>query len=97
MQNENIKGREKTIQLMKIICLNIIGELINKEEVGVVFLQETKLEIVNKERCYNIRNNDTEWEHFVVVNGVHEILIKWHKNTFICDMLGIKPGSIGLG
>ena len=97
MQNENIKGREKTIQLMKIICLNIIGELINKEEVGVVCLQETKLEIVNKERCYNIRNNDTEWEHFVVVNGVHEILIKWHKNTFICDMLGIKPGSIGLG
>jgi len=113
MQNENIKGREKTIQLMKIICLNIIGELINKEEVGVVFLQETKLinkeevgvvflqetklEIDNKERCYNIRNNDTEWEHFVVVNGVHEILIKWHKNTFICDMLGIKPGSIGLG
>jgi len=74
---------------MKIICLNIIGELINKEEVGVVCLQETKLEIVNKERCYNIRNNDIEWEHFVVVNGLQEILTMWHKDTFICETLVI--------
>ena len=62
MRAENIKGGEDRIPLMNIICLNIVEELINKEEVGAVCLQEIKLEIVNKERCYNMGTFSCKWD-----------------------------------
>jgi len=60
-----------------------------------VCLQETKLEIVNEERCYTLwGNNYIEWKHVPAENGARGILTIWHKDTFACERVDINNGFL---
>jgi len=68
--------------MMKLISMNIrglggrikrkyINDLIKKQQVGFICLQETKCEHISKERCYQIwGSNEIDWIEIGVLNQV---------------------------
>jgi len=82
---------------MWIISINIRGleghlkwkylkGIISKEGVDMMYIQETKLERLQNEICYNLwKDNNIEWFHKEAMNGSRGILTMWHKDSFTCD------------
>jgi len=79
---------------MKLISMNIkglggrikrkyISDLIRKEQVGFICLQETKCEHISKEKCYQIwGSNEIDWIENGVVNNGGGLVTIWKKNCF---------------
>jgi len=82
--------------VMKLVSINIRGlrgdvkwkylkELIGKENPRVIFIQETKLVVLNDYKCYNAWvTNDISWIHRGVNNEGGGILTMWDNKIFSC-------------
>ena len=64
-----------------------LRDLIRKEEVGMVCLQETKCSEISKELCYYLwGSNEIEWLENGAVNNAGGIITMWRRSSF--DMTG---------
>jgi len=75
----NVRG------LMGLVKWRYLHELVKDEGVGMICLQETKMEQINKERCSVV------WVIMTLnglikayENGLKRILIIWSKDQFSC-------------
>ena len=63
--------------------MKYISDLIRKEQVEFICLQETKCEQLSKERCYQIwGSNGIDWIEIGAVNNGGRIVTMWKKNCF---------------
>jgi len=63
-----------------------LRDLIRKEEVGMVCLQETKFSVISKEHCYYLwGSNEIEWMENGAVNNAGGIITRWRRSSF--DMI----------
>jgi len=88
---------------MKLISMNIRGlggrikrkyvsDLIKKQQVGFICLQETKCEHISKERCYQIwGSNEIDWIEIGAVNNGGGIITMWKKGCF--ELIRYKSGN----
>ena len=79
---------------MKLISMNTkslggrikrkyISDLIRKEQVRFMCLQETKCKQISKERCYQMwRLNEIDWIEIGAVNNGGGIITMWKKDCF---------------
>jgi len=91
---------------MNIVSLNIRGiggpakwrygkEIISKNEVGMVCIQETKVGTINREKCFAIWGDDEyKWIDSPAENSGGGILTIWGKNKFKCEKSISKRGFI---
>jgi len=60
-----------------------ISDLIRKEQVGFICLQETKCEQISKEGCYQIwGSNEIDWIENGEFNNSGRLVTMWKKNCF---------------
>lgn len=87
----NIRGLERKV---KAKC---VKQLIAKENVQMMFRQETKKEVVSKELCCALwGNNDVQWEMTLFVNAIGGLLCLWCKEAFKLNNTFRGNGFLGL-
>jgi len=89
--------------MMKLISMNIrglggkikrkyISELIKKQQVGFICLQETKCEQISKEKSYQMwGSNEIDWIEVGAVNNGGGIITMWKKDCF--ELKGFRSGN----
>jgi len=74
-----------------------VKQLIAKENVQMMFRQETKKEVVNKELCCALwGNNDVQWEMTLSINAIGGLLCLWCKEAFKLNNTFRGNGFLGL-
>jgi exonuclease III len=87
----NIRG------LRGVVKRNAIKELIRKEKVDFLAIQETKMELISEAWCHNIwGSDDCQWVHFPAVGNNGGFLSIWSKSaaSFIFSFSG--DGFVGV-
>jgi len=63
-----------------------LKNIIFKEWVEVVCLQETQITEFSNARCFALwGNNEMGWIHNEGISGAGSMLVMWHKQAFICE------------
>jgi len=93
---------------MKIISINIRGlgggyklkylkGLLRKEEVDMICIQETKIQVLKQSNCYNMwGHNNVEWVSKQAMGNSGGILTMWHKKKFKCVKQIVRDRYIGV-
>lgn len=93
---------------MKILSYNVRGlgstakrktirDLVSKEQVDMLCIQETKLQLVDQRICAQVwGDSELEWQAIPAENRGGGILCVWKRGIFNMTDCIIKPGFIGL-
>jgi len=72
--------------LGNLVNLRYLKELTKLEEINMLYTQETKLSKINKQKCYQLwEDNDIDFVHSEALNGYGGILIVWHSSSIQCS------------